>query len=449
MRISVSQGGNRIVVEGSEQDQKRAAEIIASVDKPALPGSGGIRVYRLENTSAQDVVDVLKALVEEQEAKATVQTPLASTPPGAMPRPRRGDVRQPDDLPAPRPSPSPATPASPAPAPKGSISITAAPDVNAVVIRAPAADQEAFADVIAQLDRPRDQVMLEMTLVTVSSDDTFRFGLEMGGSGFSGGTGQVSFTTFGIGQADSTTGSLVIDPDAPFGLNYNLFHSDDFSLVVNALQTVGDVRISSAPKVLIEDNTEALISLLTQEPYEVTSQGQSSTVTSFGGFVDAGTVLRAIPHISQQDWLRLEYQVELSSFRNRTAAQIAANIPPPKRQSVTSGTVRVPADCMVVLGGLIDTRHDETVDMVPVLGRIPGLGALFRNTEKGKQYQTLFVFIRPVVLRDPEFADLISLTRPDRVKAEVPEESMPANSLQLMESRPTVAPAAATEPSNG
>jgi general secretion pathway protein D len=77
---------------------------------------------------------------------------------------------------------------------------------------------------------------------------------------------------------------------------------------------------------------------------------------------------------------------------------------------------------MVVRGGLIDTRDNEGVDHVPVLGRIPGLDVLFRDTTRCRQYQTLFVFIRPVVLRAPEFADLISISRQDRAKAKLPGE---------------------------
>jgi len=434
MRVSVSEGGNRIVVEGTEEDHKRVAKIIAAVDKPAPPGTGGIRVYRLENTSAEDVAEVLQELIEEPYTEGGVAAAVRATPISAMTKPPSGG-RQPDDKPQPK-TPTAVKAPAPAPAPKGSVSITAAPQINAVVIRAPAAEQEAFAEVITQLDRPRDQVMLEMTLVTVSSDDTFRFGIELGAADLRTGTQHIGFTTFGVGQVDSETGNLTIDPTAPFGLNYNLFRTDDYSLVLNALETVGDVRISSAPKVLVEDNTEALISQLSREPYVETSQGETSTITSLGGYVEAGTVLTATPHISQEDWLRLEYEVELSSFRARTAQQIAANIPPPQRQSVTSGTVRIPDDCMVVLGGLIDTRDDEVIDRVPILGRIPVLGSLFRNVERGKQYQTLFVFIRPVVLRDPEFADLISLSRQDRTRAGVGDEHLPRNPPQLLEGEP-------------
>ena len=202
-------------------------------------------------------------------------------------------------------------------------------------------------------------------------------------------------------------------------------------MVLNALETIGDTRITSAPKVLVEDNAQAFISRQSQEPYESTSQGDATTITSFGGYTDAGTELTVTPHISNEDWLRLEYEVGLSSFGVRTDAQEAANLPPPRRISQIQGTVRIPSDQMVVLGGLVNTREDESVSAIPFLSEIPIIGELAKNREQNQIHETLFVFIRPAVLRDPAFKDLLNLSADDVRKARVARDDGPTNPLKL------------------
>ena len=236
----------------------------------------------------------------------------------------------------------------------------------------------------------------------------------------------LGISTFGIGAVNSATGQIRLPETLQFGANVNVFNSDDYSLVINALQTVGDVRITSAPKILVEDNTVGNISLVNQEPFKTTAQGVSTTETSFGGYIDAGTILTVQPHISQDNWLRLQYDVVLSSFGTRTVP----DLPSPQIRSETRGTVRIPDDHMVILGGLIASREEETVSSVPFLSDIPVVGELFKSTTKSTVNETLFIFIRPVILRDLSFRDLLYLSEADKVRARLPRDDEPTNPLK-------------------
>ena len=158
-------------------------------------------------------------------------------------------------------------------------------------------------------------------------------------------------------------------------------------------------------------------------------QGEDSTITSFGGFIDAGTELIVKPHIAEAGWLRLKYSISLSSFGTRNAQQEAANLPPPRRQTKTSGTVRIPEEHVVVLGGVKTTRKDNTVDSVPFLSDIPWLGELFKHRAKNEVHETLFIFIHPVVLRDPKFRDLLYLSEMDIGMAKLDQAKYPENPL--------------------
>ncbi len=439
LKISLSSQNNRIVVEGSAKDHERISVLINSIDLPLSGGRGGTRVYRLENASAAEVVKVIKELIrEDEQEKAEAKREGGGAPPGVSKT--RGSLTASSSGAGSGASigGSQGGDASSAEASTEDVRarVTAAPEINAVVIKASTADHAEFARIIEEMDQPRDQVVLEVTLVLVMSDRTFDLGIELGGNASIGNVDIVGFTTFGIGDVDPSTGAIRTSDPPPLGFNFNLFNALDFSILLNALETVGEIRIQSAPKILIEDNAKATISQFDQEPYETTSQGESSTVTSFGGFVDAGVELNAVPHISKHGWLRLDYEVSLSSFGIRTTSQELANLPPPRTQAIASGTVRIPAGHMVSLGGLVKKRDDNLVDSIPFLSEIPLVGELFKNRSEDSDYETLFIFIRPVLLRDPQLEDLIAIGQNDIREAGLMDEQYPQNPLKLLEPVP-------------
>jgi len=429
-RLALSESNAKIVVTGSAADHKRVAEIIQAIDKP-MPGTGGIRVYRLENATAAEVARVIQELIDV-ETPATRpgllarRSTLASTVGGVQRvQPADGQSRKPPQPAAPTPSGSGQS-ADAAQAGEIPPSVIASPEINAVIVRASALQQEELGRLIAELDKPRDQVVLEVTLVSVQSQSGFNLGLELAGASVNGqGAEGIAFTHFGVGQVDTSTGQARLAKDPLSGLNFAIFNSGDFSLVLNALQSVGDTRITSSPKILVEDNSPAQISQINQEPFEVTDQGQTTTTTSFGGFVDAGTVLTVTPHLSREDWLRLAYEITFSSFGSRSNSKL----PPSRLQNAVTGTVRVPAEHTVVLGGLVNTRTSRNTEGVPFLCDIPLVGEVFKNRSNDNNKDTLYVFIRPVIMRQPSFEDLICLSRDDMRQAGV-VSSEPMNPLK-------------------
>lgn len=431
-RVGFSDQNNRVVVEATQAEHERLRHLIEAIDQPLPAGAGDIRVYRLENSTAAEVTAVLESILAKDEVEERRAAIAAEGAAGAV------GAAAPDAAAAVAATPATGRGAGGTLAPVMGVNaiaprVTAAQEINAVIVRASAGEHESLMQVIQNLDQPRDQVMIEVTLVTVSATDSFNLGIELGGALQIDDTDVVGFSTFGTSEVDPVTGLLEIADPSPFGANVGIINGDDFSMVINALQTLGDVRISSAPKVLVEDNASAAISQLNEEPFEVTSQGGETTVTSFGGFVEAGTELQVIPHVSQDDWLRLEYEVSLSSFGTRTAGQLAANLPPPRTVNRSGGVVRIPSGSMVVLGGLAATRESESIDAVPLLADVPLIGELFKNRSSVARRDTLFIFIRPVLLRDPKFEDLVLLSREDLTQAEVSDEEIPQNPLKLFE----------------
>lgn len=433
LRIAANPQNNSILIEGSPRDHERFDKILKAIDVPMPPGSGGMRVYRLENTSSQEVAGVLTSLVEGRNELAKRQKTALDkkAPPGR------------ETTPGPASAPPAVPPVASQAAPEASPGvqegydilpavITEAPEINAVIISASAVEHEEFASIIEELDKPRQQVVLEVTLVSIQNSDSFELGVEIAGEGSSNGTQMIGFSNFGIGVKDTATGNLTFPTTPAFGLNAAIFNSDDFSLVLNALKTIGKTRITSSPKVLVEDNAMGFISQTTEEPYEVVSQGESSTITSFGGFVEAGTILQVIPRIADDEWLRLEYQIQLSSFGKRTAEQEKANLPPPREKNIIEGAVRIPAGNTIVLGGLVTGREDDVRLEIPLLADIPILGNLFRDVSLSNSDNTLFIFIRPEVMRDPLYRDLLRLSAEEAARAKIEIRQGPVNPMMFM-----------------
>lgn len=428
LRVALSEQNNRIIVEGGPEDHRRVRELLDAVDQPLPPGTGGFRVYRLENASAEEVAAVLQSMAgEDSGADSARRSPLdADTP---------IEPRIEPELTLPETGPQP--PSEGGDDGEGTAGdvlparITAATEINAVIIRASAAEQAEFADVIDELDQPRDQVLLEVMLVSVRNDDGFRLGVELSGARINGvSTEMIGLSSFGVSEVDPDTGDLSFTDPPPFGANFGIFNANDLSLVVNALRTIGETRITSNPRILVQDNSPAEITQVSEEPYEAISQSDGTVIRSFGGFVSAGTVLRVTPHVSDDDWLRLDYEIELSSFGLRSAEQRSANLPPPRRESASQGTVRLPADHIVVVGGLESTDDREEESRVPLLGDIPVLGELFKSRQNDRFDETLYIFIRPRLLQDPDFYDLIHLSEHASREADVAPEG-PVNPPKL------------------
>src|SRR5207237_5166625 len=130
------------------------------------------------------------------------------------------------------------------------------------------------------------------------------------------------------------------------------------------------------------------------------------------------------PHISEADYLQLEYNVSLSSFSG-TGDQ-ARGIPPPRQEDSVQSKVTIPDGATVLVGGLNRTNYLRTVNAVPLLGEIPVLKYLFSSRNTTDERVTLFVFLRPVILRDDQFEDLKFLSECD-VKAAGVKDNWPAS----------------------
>jgi general secretion pathway protein D len=258
--------------------------------------------------------------------------------------------------------------------------------------------------------------------------DTAReLGVQWVFSGLSSGNGVspvglINFTNTGNNIADVinsgldvVNGGTVPTPKGNVLLGAGKYDKNDnfnYLAVINALASDSNTNILSTPTLVTLDNEEAEIIIGQNVPFVTGSFSSTGTAGSGGAATgvnpfqtiqrqDVGLTLKIKPQINEGDALKLNIEQEVSSIAPSVAG--ASDIVTNKRSIKTS--VMVGDGNVVVLGGLIEEQTGESVQKVPFLGDLPGIGALFRS-KGGKVTKTnLMVFIHPVILRDSSVAD--------------------------------------------
>jgi general secretion pathway protein D len=291
--------------------------------------------------------------------------------------------------------------------------VTADLNTNTIIVIAPDAIQEMYAKLIKELDKRRPQVLVEVTMVTLDKTDSLNLGIELLNAGTIGAADYLMFSSFGLSTPDITTGSLALNPGT--GFNGTVINAGAFSAVVRALATNTHAKVVSSPRILVNDNAEAMLTSIQEQPFTSVNASETVSTTSFAGYASAGSTLSVTPHISEGEHLNLKYTVTLNSF----SGEASGGVPAPRQTNELTSEVTVPDGYVVVVGGL--KRHDtsRTKSKVPFLGDIPYLGELFSRTDDSDSESVLFVFIRPIILRDDEFESLKYLSDVELEKAQM------------------------------
>jgi general secretion pathway protein D len=453
---------NQVVVIAAKNLLADAREVVKALDTVIAEEQSPIRFYKLANATAADVLTTIRSLEGESESSPAG----GATPRTARPRPGKQDSTSPtpsgglqspglpragtggasgigSGMGAGRTSASPtaigaaptggsAGDSSRAVSASGTIDplsplrdavrsrqgkVTADPNTNSIIVIAPPDVQKLYEQLIKTLDKRRPQVMIECTIVTLDTTGNFELGVEIGKGGGFGGNKTITFSSFGLSTPDPTTGRLALTPG--LGFNGALVSSDIADVIVHALQQSTRARVSSAPRILVNDNNLGTLSSLSEFPYASVNASTTVATTSFGDYAQAGTEITVTPHISESDYLQLEYSVSLSSFTGPPVTQGGTTLPPPRKSDSVQSQVTIPDGSSIIVGGLNSRSFTQSVDSVPILGSLPILGYLFSNRTNTDATSTLFVFIRPVILRDDKFADLKFLSEADAKAAEL------------------------------
>ena len=270
------------------------------------------------------------------------------------------------------------------------------------------------AQMIAKIDIPLRQVMIEARIVQAS--DTFgqTLGVRLGGMGQGGAqtvwgptntnamananpTAQQG-TSFNIAdKALDTTGSFVNLPaaslngfaSASFAVSiFNSAKNRFLNLELSALEADGKGKVVSSPRVVTADQAKAVIEQGTELPYQVAAASGASTLA----FRKANLKLEVTPQITPEGGIVLDLDISKDNVGQITPAGFAIDTKHVKTQ------VLVENGGTVMIGGIYETSEQEDEYKVPFFGDIPVLGYLFKNRRTAQAKQELLVFITPKML---------------------------------------------------
>ncbi len=374
---------NSILLTGPPSAHRIMTSIAETVDRPSTYETGMIRIYKLENADVEEVARIVSELLatDSKEKESASKVKFSQEQVSSAPDTSSGNFAQSEEF-----------------IPQIEARVSVSKSTNSIVVQATSRQHRELEKLIKELDTRRRQVLIEAMIVEVTTTDNLNVGVELSHASLDA----VAFSAFGLSTGlDPATGTrnITVSP----GGTAAVLRPDKVQAILQLLKQDGNARITSAPRILVNDNAVGFINSIAEEPTTQTNQGETTTTTSFAGFVEAGTQFAITPHISENDYLRIEYQITLNSFGTKPTDP---SIPPPRNTSSIQSEATVPNGFSIVVGGLQTTDESENVDKVPILGDIPLLGWAFRNTRIEKQYKTTYLFITPHIMENEDFSDL-------------------------------------------
>ncbi len=279
------------------------------------------------------------------------------------------------------------------------------------------------------LDVRQPQVVLEVILVTLSERDSISIGVELQKLIRDGNTAISLSSLFGLSTVTGTGVTQALSPAAASGFTGAVVRPGDYSAIIRALQSLGDGRTVSLPRVLVANNQRTQFDSLAQEPYGVSfTQGNSNaTNVTFGGTLDAGTRLSIKPQIGEGDSLLLDYSISVSSF----GEQGSGNLPPSRQVTSVQSLATVPDGHTVVVGGLETSTDSRSTDQLPLISDIPVLGEAFKNRSRNRTRSRFFVMIRASIIRGQSFETLRYLSE-DAIRQAGIDDKWPKSTPQVI-----------------
>ena len=285
---------------------------------------------------------------------------------------------------------------------------------------------ERLADIrrlVATLDIPVRQVLIEARIVIVSDDFSRQLGVRFGSTvafdhGGSDGGGIVGANNF-VNESDDfilsratpdsrgTPGFVQGDPSDRYMVNLpvanpagrlalTLLDSDYLlDLELSAAQAEGRGEIISSPRVITANQKEASIEQGTEIPYQQSSSSGATTTQ----FKKAVLSLKVTPLITPDNRVILDLIVSKDSVGQLVSSATGGFVPSIDKREITT-RVMVNDGQTVVLGGILETERRDADRKVPLLGDVPVLGRLFKTTTTTDNKDELLIFVTPKILRE-------------------------------------------------
>jgi general secretion pathway protein D len=290
----------------------------------------------------------------------------------------------------------------------GTATIWADKTTNSLVIPAGQRTLRAVNAVIDKLDIRRAQVLVQAIIVAVSVDKTEDLGVNWAvdaaatGAAIGGFIAPIGGSSI-VDLFNDSQNLSNISSNPPTGTTIGIgkltASGVNFATILRALQSDTRTNIIATPQVVTRDNQEAKMEVAQEVPFLT---GQYSTTNGTGSAFqtiereEVGTILTVTPTINEGDAVLLKLQIESSSLAGATAGAVDLVT----NKNVITTSVLIKDGNTLVLGGLIQDNVTNSQSSVPLLGKIPLLGELFRVRNTDKTKTDFLIFLQPHILRD-------------------------------------------------
>ncbi len=272
---------------------------------------------------------------------------------------------------------------------------------NTLIIRDTVDRVEGILKLLAQLDQPVPQVMIEARIVETTRNFSHKLGVNWGFSGVMD-AAHGNDTGLDFPNSVSVGGGVNLGLQYPAGVRSSngtigfsfgdILNTFNLDFMLQAAENDGLVRIVSSPRVVAQNMQKATIRSGLQLPVQTVA---NNTVTV--QYVDATLRLDVTPQITAEGTVMLDLDVKKQEPVTALLVQGAQNAPISTRDAKTKVLVRDGGT--TVIGGIYQVNDQTTKNSVPGLSKIPILGRLFRSTEVNNRHDERLIFITPRIAK--------------------------------------------------
>ncbi|TPQ49842.1 type II secretion system protein GspD [Prosthecomicrobium hirschii] len=293
--------------------------------------------------------------------------------------------------------------------PGSTVRVTADIPNNTLLIYASAADYKLVERTIRELDRPPVQVAIEATIAEVKLTDQLNYGvqfyLKSSDLGAGGNRGSV-------GVADTAKLARTLP-----GFNLLLGPKSEPRMVLDALQTLTNVKILSSPSLVVLDNQPAVLQVGDQVPITTRTANSvdnpAAPIVNNVEFRDTGIILRVMPRVNANGVVTLDVEQEISNVVNKDSQSLTPTI----AQRRVRSQIAVSSGQTVLLAGLITERRESNREGLPGLVSVKFLNEILASNTKTAERTELIIFIKPQIIRDQADAQSVAEEFRDRFSA--------------------------------
>lgn len=266
------------------------------------------------------------------------------------------------------------------------------------------------------LDEPNRQVFIEGEIVQIEVNNEFQR--------------QINWDRIFRSMNDlQYTGTFPVNPSfepspdlsaASSKITVGTLATDKYTTTMKFLETLGQAKILSHPRIAVLNNQEAKILVGTKEAYITSTQSQAETTTITSEsvqFIDVGIKLSLTPTINKDGFITMKIKPEVSSVRDTITTETGSRVPIVSTSEAET-VVKVKDGNMVMIAGLMENIERQDTSGIPVLSKIPLLGMAFGSKANQKKRTELIVFVTPHIF-----------TGEDKASTEKIKKTVPANML--------------------